>query len=197
MTKEQFLNITIRGRFLFGVCSLQKAIYHWNFDNLNWQLLFDFLLKYPNGKDIRDLGLWYENESECVPFCILDEKPYEDCHFEFITKEQYEHFKSLYSNVNKDLCEIINLTAQIGTQSLYGGVRDGSPVTLEYLFRIFEILEVNGIEHPTINDFEKFIYEKPDTDWVVWGNKIEIEEIKTILNKNKTCTQQAIWQNIG
>ena len=67
MKKEEFKNITIRGRFLYGICSLQKAIYRWNFENLNWQILFDFLIMYPNGDEIKDLGLWHENQSECIP----------------------------------------------------------------------------------------------------------------------------------
>ena len=197
MKKEDFKNKTIRSRFLFGICSLQRAIYHWNFENLNWQTLFDFLIKYPNGNEIKDLGLWHQNESECSPFCILDSKPYEECYFEFISKSQYAYFKSLYNNVNKEVCEIIDLTAQIGTQSLYSGVRDGSPITLEYLFKIIAVLENNRIELPNIRDFEKFNYKSADTDWVVWGDKIELEYVINVLENNKTSSQQAVWQKHG
>ena len=186
MVKEQLINITIRGRFLFGLCALQKAINHWHFDNLNWQMLFDFLIKYPNGDQIRDLVLWHENQAECIPFCVLDDQPYEECMFEFISKIQYEYFKDLYNQTNKEVCEIIDLTAQVGTQSLYGGVRDGSPITIEYLNRIINILEKNNIEIPNLNDFDRFIYESAETDWIVWGDKIEIEVIEKFLNSNKT-----------
>lgn len=188
MTKKQLKYITIRGQFLFGICSLQKAINHWNFDNLNWQLLFDFLKKYPNGDEIRDLGLWHENQAECIPFCVLDDKPYEECMFEFLSKTQYQYFKELYNRTNKEICEIIDLTAHIGTQSLYCGVRDGSQITIEYLNRIIDILEKNCIEIPKLTDFEQFIYKSAETDWIVWGDKIEIEIIEKILYNNNAST---------
>ena len=184
MTKEQLINITIRGRFLFGICALQKAIHHWHFDNLDWQMLFDFLIKYPNGDQIRDLGLWHENQAECIPLCVLDDKPYEEGMFEFISKTQYQYFKGLYNQTNKEVREIIDLTAQIGTQSLYSGVTDGSPITIENLYKIIDILETHKIEMPNLKAFEKFIYESAETDWIVWGDKIEIEVIQEILNGN-------------
>jgi len=65
------------------------------------------------------------------------------------------------------------------------GVRDGSPITIEYLNKIIDILETHKIEIPNLNDFEKFTYESADTDWIVWGEKIEIEIIEKILNNNK------------
>jgi hypothetical protein len=77
------------------------------------------------------------------------------------------------------------LTAQIGTQSLYSGVRDGSPITLEYLFKIIAMLENNRIELPNIRDFEKFNYKSADNDWVVWGDKIELEYVINVLENNK------------
>ncbi|MCR5886876.1 hypothetical protein LRS06_03620 [Hymenobacter sp. J193] len=194
MVKDQFINVTIRGRFLFGVCSLQKAIYHFNFEKLDWQMLFDFLLEYPKGDAVKDLCLWSDKQSECIPFCIMDDKPYEECLFEFITKQQYNYFKSIYKQVNQEICEIIDLIDQIGTCSLYGGVRDGSPMSLEYLNRITKILDSNRIEKPELENFNNFTYKYANNDRAVWGEKIDINIIELILNNNKESAKQPIWR---
>jgi len=79
------------------------------------------LWKYPIGNEIKDLALWHENEAEYIPFCIMDELPYEKSEFEFITKEKYLEFENLYQNSNKIICNLIDSIASIGTQYLYGG----------------------------------------------------------------------------
>lgn len=181
MTSKDFLTITIRGRFAFGICCIENAITKFEFDHLNWDLLFEFLWRYPLGNEIKDLALWHENESECMPFCVLDEKEYEQMFFDYLTKQQFNTFLNLYRQSNPVICELIDLTAQIGTQSLYGGVRDGSPVTLEYTERIISLLKSNTIPLPDFDNFKEFTYEIPaKTDWVVWGNKIEYNTLKRI-----------------
>lgn len=171
---DDFKNITIRGRVAYAICCLENVIEFYSFQKLDWNLLLDFLWRYPMAKNISNLADWHENEAECIAFCIMDELPYEKCGFEFITKDQYLNLKTLYQNTNKIIWDLTDRIAAIGTQSLYGGVRDGSPVTLDELNKVITQLKKENIPLPNFKDFEIFSYpQNPENDWIVWGEKIE------------------------
>lgn len=145
MRLQHFLDITIRARFAFGICCIENAIERFNLAKLNWELVFDFLWKYPLAKGMKGLEHWLYNEGECIPYCILNNLSYEQIGFEYITKEQYNTFLALYKNSNTVICELIDLTSQIGTQPLYGGVEDGAKLTLDYLNNIIDLMKANKI----------------------------------------------------
>lgn len=171
---EDFKYITIRGRVAFAICCLENAIEFYSFQKLDFDLLLDFLWRYPTANHISDLSDWHENEAECVAFCIMDELPYEKCGFEFITKVQYLNLKTLYQKTNKIIWDLTDRIAAIGTQSLYGGVRDGSPITLNELNQVITLMNSENIPLPNFKDFESFNYPiNPENDWIVWGEKIE------------------------
>lgn len=188
MKVSAFQNITIRGRVSYAICCLENAIDHYQLNDLDWSLLFEFLWRYPTSNELKDLALWHENEAECVPFCIMDSLPYEKSDFEFITKEQYLVFEKLYQNSNKLIWDLIDSIALIGTQYLYGGVRDGAPETLKEIDTIISALNQENIPLPEISNFETFNYPlNPQTDGVVWGEKMEPEALKKVsrfLNTN-------------
>ncbi|MGN6647685.1 MAG: hypothetical protein ACTHJT_14280 [Cytophaga sp.] len=178
---NEFSDITIRGRMAFGICCIENSIRKFGFEDLDWSLLFNFLWRYPSAPEIKDLAKWAEQEGECRPFCVLENKPYKELYFEFLTEEQFLKFRKLYGQVNHEICALIDLTIQIGTQALYGGVRDGSPATLDYLEQIKIILHSNGIEEPAIAFFKEFCFRQTaENDWKVWGDKIAIEKLKLI-----------------
>jgi len=163
------------------ICCLENAIDFYQFDKMDWSLLFEFLWKYPTGNEIKDLALWHENEAECTAFYIMDDLPYEKSEFEFISKEHYKIFESLYLKSNKTIWKLTNSIASIGTQYLYGGVKDGAPETLNELNRVIDLLISEDIPIPDYSNFEKFNYPKnPESDWIVWGDKIEFETLKRI-----------------
>lgn len=181
MHKEDFLNITIRARFLFGLKCIKNAIDHFELNHLDWKLFFDFFLRYPMGPEIKNLALWHENEMECTPSCILEDKNYEDKEFEFLSKKEYQYFHQLYTKTNPSICELIDITAQVGTQNLYGGVRDGAIGNLDLIERIINICNENGIELPDINFFKKWTVIIPATDdWLVWGSMINKNDISQL-----------------
>lgn len=181
MTGEDFKNITIRGRVAFAICCLENAIEFYNFQKLNWSLLLDFLWRYPLANEIRGLAEWHQNEAECIAFCIMDQKPFEQSYFEFITKDQYENFEMLYQNSNKTIWDLTNSIAAIGTQCLFSGVRDGAPQTLNELNDLIRMMNNEHIQLPLFSDFEKYSYPlNPDTDWIVWGEKIDLESLKNV-----------------
>ncbi|MFL1897496.1 hypothetical protein ACJRPK_17500, partial [Aquimarina sp. 2-A2] len=160
------------------ICCLENAVTFYNLKNLDWSLLFEFLWRFPTGNEIKDLALWHENEGECVPFCIMDELPYEKSHFEFISKEQYEIFKNLYSKSNNIIWTITDSIHSIGTQYLYSGVGDGAPETLKELEKTINLLNKENIPLPNFNAFRSLEYEKnPKTDWIVWGDRITPESL--------------------
>lgn len=181
MNKEDFLNITIRARFLFGLKCIKNAVDHFELNHLDWKLFFEFFLRYPTGPEIKNLELWHENEAECIPFCVLEDKKYEDKYFAFLSKEDYEYFYRLYKNTNSTVCELMNITAQIGTQNLYGGVRDGAKENLDLIGQIIYICNENDIELPDITFFKKWTVPIPAiNDWVVWGDKINENDISEL-----------------
>lgn len=133
---------------------------------------------------MKDLESWYENESECIPYCVMEEIPFGSKNFKFLSNYQYEQLRKLYSNSHPLICELIDKTAVIATQNLYGGVRDGSPITLKYIDEIILAMRKAKIDFPRIDFFEQFKYTKnPENDWQVWGNAIPKELLKGISNK--------------
>lgn len=191
MTGQDFKQITIRGRVAFAICCLENAIEFNNFQKLDWSLLLDFLWKFPTGNEIRDLAEWHENEAECIAFCIMDVLTYDQTGFDFITKDQYDVFEALYKNSNKTIWELTNYIAAIGTHYLYSGVRDGAPQTLNELDKVINLLIDDKIPLPSFSDFKKFSYPiNPETDWIVWGEKIEPASLKGVSRYINTANIQ-------
>ncbi|WP_064196771.1 MULTISPECIES: hypothetical protein [Emticicia] len=170
---HEFFYVTIRGRFAFSVCCIEKAIEHFKLEHLDWSELFELFWRYPISDKIKDLALWHEKEMECIPSCVLEDLTYSQKMFSFLNEEQHAKFKALYQNSNNIILKIIDLTASVGTQSLYGGVTDGSLITLVFLDEILNLMKSNQIKLPNIAFFQKFNYAKnPSSDWIVWGDSI-------------------------
>ena len=174
-----FFLTTIRARMAFGICCIENALEKSGIVNAGWQEVFDLLWRFPTAEEIRDLGSWYENEQEGIPYCVLDEVPYKDAHFEYLSEEQYTRFKNLYTEAGAFICGLIDTTAHIGTQCLYGGVRDGAPITLNYLDKLTALMKEHSVPLPDIAFFQQFSYAKdPVTDWPVWGKQISVDVLR-------------------
>jgi hypothetical protein len=176
---DDFLLITIRGRFAYSVCCIENAVEALDKSSLDWREVFDFLWRYPTSSEMKDLALWHENDMESIPFGVLEDIPYEKKMCEYLTEEKHNKLKSIYSNCNPIICDLIDKTASVGTLSLYGGVRDGSPITLKYLRDIIEIMNKAKIPLPDLEFFKQFSYNSnPKTDWEVWGDTIPVNLLK-------------------
>ncbi len=176
---NEFFLVTIRGRFAYSICCIENAIEVMDKEGLEWFEVFEFLWLYPTANEIRDLGLWHENESEFIPFCVLEDLPYGKKMFDHLTEEKYLRLQKIYNKCNPIICELIDITAWIGIQDLYGGVRNGSPTTLKYLGEVIEIMNKLKIPLPDKEFFKQFSYPlNPKSDWEVWGDRIPIEILK-------------------
>jgi hypothetical protein len=185
MNQVDFLNVTIRARFLFGLVCVKNALTHYNLAHLNWSILFDYFQRYLFSNDIKGLALWHENEYECIPFCVLENISYYEKKFNYLTLSDYECFENLYQKSNIYVCQLIDLAAQVGTQNLYGGVSDGAKGTLDIIDQIIKICLRENIELPDFEYFAKYKFEFPIVNEnLVWGERISKTDFNNLILLN-------------
>jgi hypothetical protein len=100
-----------------------------------------------------NLGEWEQNIRQVDPFCVLDSKTDSD-------------LKTLYNKLPKDILSIIEHVIEIGTANIYGGTGDNSPMTLEPLNSVINIMTELKVPLPDINPFRKSNF----SEFHGWGN---------------------------
>lgn len=151
----KFDNISIRGRFAFGVECLLKVINNFNIES-DLDIFVVNLLEFTS---CSDLELW-DNK---IKLLLPKELNNETLSYNLNYDEDLDEAEQLI--LTKVFLEVLN----IGTCNLYKRYDD--ELTLLHLINIVNLLKKNNIEIPNIEKF-KFSSIKEDYGW---GNKFECE----------------------
>ena len=165
-------NISIRGRVAFSLCCLNTLIKKFKLDDLEWEFLFEKLWQYTSTKYLDE---WHMEFAEYIPETIMHYDKYDKNDFEYVTDDLFNRLRILYSELNEDVKEIINLVFYMGTIELYGKVQKRGK-SFEYFEEIIRLMIKYKVSLPRISQFEKYEFDKGDG----WGDMIKREDVSFV-----------------
>lgn len=161
--------ISIRARVAFGILCLENTVLFYNKVFLDWSFVYKVLWSFMKGK----VGDWHYPMAEISPRSVLFDATYAEKEMEFLTEEEYNNLREVYSNSNTVINSIINLIFEIGTRDLYSSIVNESQDTIKYLQEIIHLLEENNIPLPDIKLFETYTINENDG----WGREFGRDDI--------------------
>lgn len=177
---EKIKEISIRGRFAYGLFSLEQVTELMNLKNPELQVLFDEMWKVTDSVKI---GWWQELLIENNPFLVL--KDYDLFkngkvslqEIGFLTiknKQDFEDKVNFLKQLEWPISAILNKLSEIANQNLYAGCGKYSESTWHATVELINILEsIPNFTLPKIElvEFSKFNENNG------WGNKFKREQI--------------------
>lgn len=164
---EEFKRISIRGRMAYLLCLFEKLLIRFGCKYEEWNWIMDKLWQFTEVEYVDD---WMYEIAELLPECILEDQPEA---FEYLSKEEYNKLKHIYSNINDEINRMMIIIFELGTVEIYSKVLDYSPDTLEKLQEAFEIMKDNKIELIEIKPFKQYPFVEGDG----WGECFSGKEL--------------------
>ncbi len=167
---EFFINITIRGRMAYLMCSLKKLIIFYGYTVEDLMLLLETMWEITTSDSVDDCMY---KICEYIPYCVIYDSVDNLDDAEYITVEEFLYCKKLYNDIPNEIIEMCDIIYHLGETELYTAIRDNSPKTLKILNEGLEILRRNNIEFLDTEPFK--IFKICDND--VWGNAVNSDLI--------------------
>ncbi len=164
---DDFKNISIRGRVAYLLCSLEKLLVHHSAKTGDWEWILGKLWQYT---DMEWLDDWADVATELLPECILECEPEE---FDLITESEYHDLRELYSRNPDSINKMMKFVHYVGTQELYGGIPEHSPITLAKMHEAVSLMKAEGIEPPDPKPFEKYAFSENGG----WGRRFDSKKL--------------------
>lgn len=166
-----FKTISIRGRFAFGVMSIEEYLSENKIENPWIEKLLILLWEFTNSEN---LDVWDEKISDINPKNIL-EVDYEMFPNDFptITTSEYNELKKLYQNLDEDLIKLISNTIEIGTSNLYGGTGEYSKFSLIPTIEVYKTAKKIILNVPNIEKFIQFKFSESNG----WGTRFTKQKL--------------------
>jgi hypothetical protein len=174
MNKNDFFDISIRGRVAFSICCFENAIKHFSYKIDEWIFIIEKLWAYTNINSFDD---WHYLIAEVLPDSILENNIYNNLNFDFIDEEEFYKMANLYNKSNEIILKIIKYIFNIGISEFYGRLVNYGQKTLDNLKILIDYMTSNKITLPDLDKFMSFSYGDNDG----WGNKFEGKILSTIL----------------
>jgi hypothetical protein len=179
MNKEIFKQISIRGRFAFGIICLENLLAYFNIES---QLLKTIVQNHWRFTNLEKLGELEDYFTTIKPWCILSDYPKlkvnpEKMHefgYDHITLEEMKSTYDLYCTLPKDVTGILSELSTIANANISAGCGEYSHLTFQPTVKILEIMgsyPVNIIPEPKMFLFSSF---KENNGW---GEKFTKEQI--------------------
>ncbi|OOB81618.1 hypothetical protein BZL53_14525 [Flavobacterium columnare] len=157
--------ISITGRYIYGYLCLNASIVKNNETALPEDL--NSLIK--GFVETDSLDVWHENIEEIIPSFILNNS-YDTGYYEIISEDLYILLKEYYSNISKVTIDIIENLFTLGFSNLYGAFE--SNISLKYLHKIMEIMEMNNIPLPNY----EIVKSCSVTERKGWGELVKMDD---------------------
>lgn len=145
---QAFEKISLTGRIAYGIMCAEEYLTS-KYPQKKWNIVFLEFWKI-TGLDLWD-G-WMESALEFIPEYCFEFENYESSDFEYLSQEQYEELKILYSNVDSDVNTILNMVYNLACSHAYSAIVGVGEESLEALNEIICFLEERGVALP---DFDK------------------------------------------
>ncbi len=153
-TIKNFEHLSVEARYAYALCCVEKAIKHFNLQDPTWTLALDCFWSFFDCKYIDDgsyrLYLFeelYMNDPS-MPYYKVYTKSSPDPDFDLDT---FNKVAKMYYFSNEDIISMIAEADAILFNEWYSNRFDNSPITLDSLEYIFEIMEKHKIPHPIVD----------------------------------------------
>lgn len=173
MNRNDFIEISIRGRVSFAICCFENALISFEYNSSDWRIVLERMWTYT---DIEFFDDWHYSMAEFLPESILECDIYEE-DFEYVDEEQFYELTKLYKNANDVVKKLIKLVFDIGISEFYGRLENYGQSTLDNLEILINFMSSNNLNLPDINKFKIFLYKDEDG----WGNRFSGLEYSSIL----------------
>ncbi len=168
-----FSNISITGRIAYSImCAEEYAIY--KYPNKDWKPLFTWMWKCTS----EYFDEWYYHFSEILPEYLYEFNNYEDAHFEYLSKQDYNFYHALFKDIDKNMEELIVIPADISMIYCYTEIPENGKESIHLLNKAINILRKNNIRLPNPEkvSFSSF------SEKHGWGNQFDGAKLSKILN---------------
>lgn len=162
-----FNNISIRGRFAFGMKCLEACL---ESNGIKEDSLNEIISKSWEFTTSVRMDIWLEEMVPLVPNHVLEytqEDPMEE--FTHIGKTKTLILREMYLKIPKFINQIFMNSFYIGREHIYSKVKNNSPETIEYLNEIIELMESNEVPLPSKNKYLELEINKERG----WGEPVE------------------------
>ncbi len=162
---EKIKNISIRGRFAFGIKCLEQYISESTIESAWIDKLLATLWEFTTSER---LDMWDEKIKDLDPWNILDTHPDNKASdYKSLTENEFHELKDFYNSLDQDFIDMIGNAIEIGTGNLYGGTGKFSNETLQPTLELKKIARRKLKEIPKIKSFEFSRFSEQHG----WGNK--------------------------
>lgn len=162
--------LSIRGRVLFGIKTIEQYILEHKLDNEILQVLLKNLWLFIE-KD--DLSFWESKIENYNPINILDVSEGNIyTNYDNLTEDDFNEIQKYYKNVNTNFLEIISLTIEIGSFYLYSGFSGFSHEFILLTNKLYSISNCMLEEPINISNIYQYYLVSKTNYWGERKNKI-------------------------
>lgn len=164
----EFADISVLGRVAYAICCLEKIFASSGYINDKVLKFIELLGSCTNSM----LDVWQDKIADILPNCFMQGNS-EFCEECGISSDE---LKALY-NSDAAIPVITELIYYMCTCELYGKISGNSPMTLEKLNEVFQIMKCRKSEVPEISEFKKFSFNIDSG----WGEQFDFREISLLV----------------
>lgn len=169
MQNKTIKTISIRGRIAYTIKCLQTFV-DAKYSDIDFKSVINMACSITDNSDyIDESAMAY---MEIIPEYLYEFDSYPDAEFEYISEEQFNHFRNIIPSDDVDLNTIMKSIYNIAMEYSYESMEPGAPRTLSYIQSVKKILDKNKLPLPDIAFFSKFSFSENDG----WGSFINKSE---------------------
>lgn len=169
MSKNNYKNISIRGRIAFTIKCLQIYV-NKKYTGIDFSPVLNMASKIVDDSNfIDESAMAY---MEIIPEYLYEFDNYEDAEFEYISNKDFNHFKAIIPSNDSNLNQIMKSIYELTMEYCYEAMEPNAPRTIRYIRIIEDIFKQNNLPLPDISNFEKYTFESNNG----WGDFIPKED---------------------
>lgn len=138
-------NVSVFGRVAYAVMCFENYAVN-VYPNIDFSPVVEIMWSIIDGSNYIDESAYRYNE--IVPECLFEFNSYENSDFEYLTKEEYNLFKSILNESDDDLNVLMKSIYDIAMSYAYTKVENGAPAAIPHIQKVTDILSAHGIALP-------------------------------------------------
>ena len=174
MNTRDFNNISIRGRVAYAILCFENYVQA-RYTDKDFSVIASLMWSI-----VGDTGYIDENADkymEAIPEYLYEFDNFEDSEFDYITKEEYESFKSILCPSDASLNTIMHRIYDIATEYAYEGFDAPGNETIQYICDVVDELRKNNVPVPEYKLVQPFSFDEYDG----WGDFIQASGLSNII----------------
>ena len=180
MFTDNLKNISMNGRMAYSILCVEKYLLS-KYPGRDWRMLSTKMWDVTN----TPWDDWSERFMEVIPQYLFEFDNYEDSDFEFLSMEEYQQFKNLYSGITDGLCEdatdpvnfILMGLYRLEEVYAYTSIPGIGEESLRIVNQIVSTVQNEGVEIPDIDIVAFSSFEQKSG----WGDFFDDKHLSLIL----------------